>query len=46
MAAALQFLSKIADEIFEANMQRAALRIAARQQVFPRHAAELPQHGI
>jgi len=38
MAAALQYLSRIADEIFEAHMQHAASRIAARQQVFPRHA--------
>ena len=39
MTAALEYLSRLTDEIFEANMQRAAQRICARQQRFHRRAA-------
>jgi hypothetical protein len=36
MTIALKFLSRMADAIFESQMQRAAVRITARQQVFAR----------
>jgi hypothetical protein len=36
MTAALNYLSRITDAIFESRMQRAACRISARQQIFPR----------
>jgi hypothetical protein len=38
MTIALKYLSGLANEIFETRMQRAAIRISARQQLFPRHA--------
>jgi hypothetical protein len=38
MMTALKYLSRIADVLFESQMQRAAVRITARQQVFRRHA--------
>ncbi len=34
MTSALKYLSRMADAIFETQMQRAAVRITARQQVF------------
>jgi hypothetical protein len=37
MKTALTYLSRMADVIFEAQMQRAAVRITARQRVFYRH---------
>jgi hypothetical protein len=37
MKTALKFLSRMADAIFEAQMQRAAARITVRQRVFYRH---------
>ncbi len=36
MTSALKYLSRMADAIFESHMQRAAVRITARQQVFRR----------
>jgi len=39
MTAALKYLSQIANEIFESQMRRAALRISARQHCFLRRAA-------
>jgi hypothetical protein len=33
---ALAFLSRLTDQFFEAQMQRAARKIAARAQIFPR----------
>ncbi len=36
MTTALKFLSRMADVIFESQMQRAAVRISARQHVFRR----------
>ena len=36
MTAALKYLSQVTNEIFEAQMQRAARKITARQQVFVR----------
>lgn len=36
MTAALEFLSQITDAIFASQMQRAAVRIAARQRSFAR----------
>jgi hypothetical protein len=36
MTTALKYLSRMADVIFESQMQRAAVRITARQQVFGR----------
>jgi len=38
MTAALDYLHQITDAIFAAQMQRAAVRIAARQNAFNRHA--------
>jgi len=38
MTAALDYLQQITDAIFAAQMQRAAVRIAARQNAFNRHA--------
>jgi hypothetical protein len=38
MTAALEYLHHVTDAIFEAQMQRAAVRIAARQNAFHRHA--------
>ncbi len=37
MTAALKYLSRITNEIFESQMRRAARGISARQQLFPRH---------
>ncbi len=37
MAAALKFLSQITDAIFASRMQRAAVKISARERVFHRH---------
>jgi hypothetical protein len=34
--AALNYLSQIADRLFESQMQRAAIRIRARSERFPR----------
>ena len=39
MTATLKFLSRITNEVFESQMQRAAQRICERQQYFVRHAA-------
>ena len=39
MIATLKFLSRITDQVFEAQMQRAAQRICERQQYFVRRAA-------
>jgi len=39
MTAILIFLSQIANDIFERRMVRAAVRISARQQLFPQRAA-------
>jgi hypothetical protein len=36
MTAALNYLSRLTDTIFESQMQRAAQRICVRQQVFHR----------
>ncbi len=36
MTSALKYLSRMADAIFESQMQRAAMRITTRQQVFRR----------
>jgi hypothetical protein len=36
MLAALRFLGQITDQLFERQMRRAALKISARQQLFPR----------
>ncbi len=36
MTSALKYLSRIADAIFESQMQRAAVRITAHQQAFRR----------
>ena len=38
MTAALKYLSRMTDAIFASQMQRAAVKISARQQVFPRRA--------
>jgi hypothetical protein len=38
MSAALKFLSQMTNDIFANSMQRAAQRICAHQQLFPRHA--------
>jgi hypothetical protein len=38
MTAALNYLSRITDEIFESRMRRAAQKISERQQLFVRHA--------
>jgi len=38
MIAAVKYLSQTIDRIFESQMRRAACRISARQQLFPRHA--------
>jgi hypothetical protein len=38
MTAALRYLSQMTNEIFESKMRRAALKISARQQLFPHHA--------
>jgi hypothetical protein len=38
MTAALKFLSRMTDEIFETQMQRAAQKICARQHIFGRRA--------
>jgi hypothetical protein len=35
MIAALKYLGQITDLLFEAQMERAARRISARQQLFP-----------
>ncbi len=37
MTAALKFLSQMTDLIFESRMQRAAVKISARERVFYRH---------
>jgi len=34
--AAIEYLGRITDKLFEAQMQRAAIRIRARSQRFPR----------
>ena len=39
MTAALNYLSQITNAIFEAHMQRAAVRISARQHLFYRPVA-------
>jgi hypothetical protein len=39
MTAAIKFFSKIANDIFERQMTRAATRISERQHLFPHHAA-------
>jgi hypothetical protein len=39
MTAALKYLSRKADEMFEAHMRRAAQKISERQKLFPAHAA-------
>jgi hypothetical protein len=39
MTAALTYLSQIANELYERQMRRAALRINARRQLFPHHGA-------
>lgn len=39
MTATLKYLSQMTDRIFAAQMERAALRISARQHYFPRRAA-------
>ncbi len=39
MTAALKYLSQIANEIFESQLRRAALRISARQHFVLRRAA-------
>jgi hypothetical protein len=36
MTAALKFISRMTDEIFETQMQRAARKITARQHIFDR----------
>jgi hypothetical protein len=38
MKAALKFLSRITDEIFASQMQRAAVKITARHQIFTHRA--------
>jgi hypothetical protein len=38
MTAALKFLSRLTNDLFEAQMQRAARRISESQNLFPRHA--------
>jgi hypothetical protein len=38
MTAALKYLHEVTDAIFACQMQRAAVRIAARQKTFDRHA--------
>ena len=35
MIAALEFLGRLTDQLFEAQMRRAARRIGARAQLFP-----------
>ncbi len=37
MIAALNYLSQLIEQHFELQMRRAALRIRARQQLFPQH---------
>jgi hypothetical protein len=37
MIAALNYLSKLLEGFFEVQMRRAAARIRAREQLFPRH---------
>jgi hypothetical protein len=37
MTAALKFLSQMTDSIFASRMQRAAVKISARERVFYRH---------
>jgi hypothetical protein len=39
MTTALKYLSRVTNEIFEAQMQRAAQGITARQEIFLRRAA-------
>jgi hypothetical protein len=39
MTAAVEYLSQVTDKFFESLMCRAARRINARQQLFPRHMA-------
>jgi hypothetical protein len=39
MTAALKYFGRMTDQFFESQMQRAARKIAERQQLFPRHAA-------
>lgn len=39
MTAALNFLSQMTNQIFEAQMNRAAQKITARQHIFTRRAA-------
>jgi hypothetical protein len=38
MTAALKYLSRMTEEIFASQMQRAACKITAREQMFHRHA--------
>jgi hypothetical protein len=37
MVAALKYLSRVTEQFFEWKMCRAALKISARQQLFPHH---------
>ena len=39
MTAALNYLTRITDELFASQMQRAAQKITAREQIFHRRAA-------
>ncbi len=39
MTSALNYLSRMTDQIFEAQMQRASEKIAERQRIFNRRAA-------
>ena len=39
MTAAFRYLLQKTNEIFEIQMHRAALKISARQQLFPHHAS-------
>jgi hypothetical protein len=39
MTAALSYLSRMTNDIFESQMQRAAQKIASREQIFHRRAA-------
>ncbi len=44
MSSALKYLSRMADAIFESQMQRAAVRITARQHVFRRRPLLVRKH--
>jgi hypothetical protein len=37
MVAAVKYLTQVTDQFFEWQMRRAALKISARQQLFPHH---------